>query len=116
VPGKPGGSEHDILQVDPDAVPGLRTAFANALARVDRQLELVDKELRVTSWAKDPVSLGATTVFNNRALDADAGAAVDLLRAYREQLDAAVQNLDMNVAQYQKTEQDNSVGVRTNEG
>jgi hypothetical protein len=115
VPGKNGGSEHDILQVDPDAVPGLRTAFANALARVDRQLELVDKELRVTAWAKDPVSLGATKLFNNRSLDSDYGAAVDMLRAYRAELDTAVQNLDMNVAQYHKTDQDNVIGVRTSE-
>jgi hypothetical protein len=106
-----GGSQDDFLQVDRDAVPGLRGAFVDALARVDRQLELVDKELRVTSWAKDPVSVGATTIFNNRSLDADENAAVDLLRSYREQLDAAVTNLDMTAKQYDTIDSETITGV-----
>jgi hypothetical protein len=115
VPGKDrsdGGSPSDILRVDPDAVPGLRGAFADALARVDRQLELV-KELRVTSWAKDPVSVGATTLFNDRALDAG-DAAVDLLRAYREQLAAAVTNLDVTAREYVQVDSDAITGTGTN--
>lgn len=117
MPGKQkgdGGSQ-DILQVDHDAVPGLRGAFADALARVDRQLELVDKELRVTSWAKDPVSLDATTIFNDSSLDGDENAAVDLLRSYREQLDAAVTNLDMTAKQYDKVDSDTITGVGKND-
>ncbi|TDV41508.1 PE domain-containing protein [Actinophytocola oryzae] len=108
-----GGGQNDILRVDPDAVPNLRGAFADALARVDRQLELADKELRVSSWAKDPVSLGATRIFNDRALDSDAEAAVDMLRSYRDQLDAAVQNLDATAAQYAKTDEENVTGAGT---
>lgn len=113
MPGDRGGDgQNDILRVDPDAVPSLRGAFADALARVDRQLELVDKELRVTSWANDPVSQGASTVFNDRALDSDEDAAVEQLRYYRDQLDAAVQNLDATAAQYSKTDQDNVAGTK----
>lgn len=100
-----------VLRVDRDAVPGLRDAFADALARVDVQLGLVDKELRVTPWAKDPVSLGASTVFNDRSLDSDADAAVDLLRSYRDQLDAAVQNLDLTAKQYQTVDDENVTGA-----
>jgi hypothetical protein len=107
------GGQLDILRVDPDAMPGLRSAYADALARVDRQLELVDKELRVSSWAKDPVSIGATTLFNDRALDADEDAVVDMLRAYRDQLDAVVQNLDATAKQYRKTDDDNVSGTDT---
>lgn len=110
MPGK-HRSQDDILRVDPDAVPGLRSAFVDALARVDRQLELVDKELRVTSWAKDPVSVSATTAFNDRSLDSDADAAVDMLRAYREQLDVAVRNLDVTAAQYKKVDDENVTGT-----
>lgn len=105
-----GGAQNDILRVDPDAVPGLRGAFADALSRVSRQLELADKELRVTPWAQDPVSLGATTTFNERALDSGDDAAVDLLRDYREQLDAAVRNLDATAGQYKKTDDDVTAG------
>jgi hypothetical protein len=114
VPGKHGGgggAQNDVMRVDPDAVPGLRSAFADALARVDRQLELADKELRVTSWAKDPVSLGATTAFNDRALDSDAAAAVGMLRSYRDQLDAAVQNLEVTAEEYTRTDEENVTGT-----
>lgn len=109
--GGDGGSQNDILRIDPDAVPSLRGAFADALARVDKQLEMVDKEFRVTSWAADPVSTGATKIFNDRSLDADANAAADVLRYYRAQLDAAVRNLDVTAAQYAKTDQDNVTGA-----
>lgn len=118
MPGKHGGGggpHNGIIRVDPDAVPGLRAAFADALARVDRQLELADAELRVTSWAKDPVSQGATTLFNDRSVEAERSA-VRTLRAYREQLDAAVQNLDRTAQQYAKTDGDNVHGVGKDEG
>lgn len=117
MPGKNGGggTQNDIVRVDPDAVPALRSAFADALARVDHQLELAEAELRVTSWAKDPVSQGATTLFNDRSVESDRSA-VDTLRAYRAQLDAAVQNLDKTAAQYTKTDGDNVHGVGKNGG
>ena len=105
------GSHNDILRVDPDAVPGLRSAFVDALARVDKQLALVDTELRVTAWAADPVSEGATMIFNDRTLDGDHDAAVTVLRDYRDQLDAAIQNLDVTAAQYTKTDEDNVTGA-----
>jgi hypothetical protein len=115
VPGKHGGGSHDEkLTVDPDAVPGLRGAFADALARVDRQLELADKELRVTAWAKDPVSLGATTSFNDRSVET-AESAVDQLRAYRAQLDAAVRNLDKTAEQYTTVDSETVTGVGNND-
>lgn len=105
------GGQNDILRVDRDAIPSLRGAFADALARVDRQLELADKELRVATWAKDPVSVDSTAAFNNRALDADGDAALDMLRSYREQLDTAVRNLDSTAEQYRKIDEDNVTGT-----
>jgi len=113
VPGKHGGggpSQNDILKVDPDAVPALRGAFVDALAKVDRQLELADKELRVTAWAKDPVSMDATTRFNDRSVES-VKSAVDTLRAYRTQLDTAVRTLDKTAEQYQVTDRENATGT-----
>ncbi|MGB3441244.1 MAG: transcriptional regulator [Actinophytocola sp.] len=118
MPGKHGGGgtqNEDVVKVDPDAVPGLRSAFADALDRVDRQLELAEAELRVTSWAKDPVSQGATVLFNDRSVESDRSA-VDTLRSYREQLDAAIQNLDKTAQQYEKTDGENVRGAGNNEG
>jgi len=122
VPGKHGGGGHqdghqgsdDQFKVDPDAVPALRGAFADALDKVDRQLELADKELRVSAWAKDPVSQGATTMFNDRSVET-AESAVDTLRAYRTQLDVAVRNLDKTAEQYQAVDRENAGDAAKND-
>jgi hypothetical protein len=116
VPGKQGdgGSQNDIFKVDPDAVPALRGAFADALAKVDRQLELADKELRVTAWARDPISQDATTLFNDRSVESMTSA-VDTLRAYRTQLDTAVRTLDKTAEQYQVTDRENATGTSRND-
>jgi len=91
----------------------LRGAFVDALAKVDKQLELADKELRVAAWAQDPVSLDATTAFNERSVDS-ARSAVDSLRAYREQLSVAVSNLDKTAQQYREVDGDSRAGVNRN--
>lgn len=91
----------------------LRGAFVDALAKVDKQLELADKELRVAAWAQDPVSLDATTAFNERSVDS-VRSAVDSLRAYREQLNVAVSNLDKTAQQYREVDGDGRAGVNRN--
>jgi hypothetical protein len=102
-----------MLQVDPEAVPQLRSAFVGALSRVEEQLRLAEQELRVTAWAKDPVSQDAATVFNERSVDT-ATSAVDTLRAYREQLNVAVANLDKTAEQYSAVDQGSESGVIKN--
>ncbi|MCT2586185.1 transcriptional regulator [Actinophytocola gossypii] len=102
----------DILHVDPDAVPMLRNAFADALAKVDRQLTLADAELRVTAWAGDPVSREASVAFNERSVDSRRSA-VDALRAYRDRLYAAVTNLDRTAEQYREVDGDGKANVGT---
>ena len=89
----------DGLRIDEEAVPALRGAFADALSRVDEQLRLADQELRLTAWAKDPVSQDAAVLFNERTADT-AASAIDSLRAYRDQLTVAVANLDKTAEQY----------------
>jgi uncharacterized protein YlxW (UPF0749 family) len=103
------------LFVEPGAVPALRDAFADALARVDREIELADASLRVEAWANDPVSSKATRAFNNRAVD-DAASALDSLRAYRTQLSTAIETLDKTAEQYRASDEDNSVTVGKQEG
>jgi hypothetical protein len=98
--------------VDAGAVPALRDAFEDALAKVDRQIELVSAGLRVTSWANDPVSVKATSAFNNRSVDT-AASALDTLRAYRTQLSSAVEKLQVTATQYDVSEEDNSATVGT---
>lgn len=91
----------------------LRGAFVDALTKVDKQLELADKELRVAAWARDPVSLDATTTFNECSVDSTRSA-VDALRAYREQLSVAVSNLDKTAQQYREVDGDGRAGVNRN--
>lgn len=102
------------FHVEPGAVAALRDAFADALAKVDRQIELAGNDLRVTGWANDPVSATATTEFNHRAVDAD-GSALDALRTYRHRLSTAVDTLDVTADQYQLADEDSSVNVGKNE-
>jgi hypothetical protein len=98
------------LDVNPEVVPALRSAFYDAMTKIDRQLELANNDLRQSSWAQDPISQDATELFNNRSVDPD-GSALDMLRAYRGELEAAVNALDAINRQYQAMEQDNSVTV-----
>ncbi|WP_253889264.1 transcriptional regulator [Actinokineospora diospyrosa] len=100
----------DLLDITPEAVPALRSAFADAKARVDRQLELGETGLRVDSWAKDPVSLDAAGGVNRLTVDSER-AALDALRAYSAQLDTAVHTLDRVAAQYRLLEEDNAATV-----
>jgi hypothetical protein len=112
VPGNHGGGHKaDAFNVDPDAVPGLRNAFADALTKVDRQLEVADRELRLAAWAKDPISQDASVLFNDRSVDADE-CAVDTLRAYREQLDVAVRSLAKTAEQYQVTDDESLANTK----
>jgi hypothetical protein len=101
--------------VEPGAIAALRDAFADALARVDRQIALAGADLRVAGWANDPVSTEAATAFNNRSVDA-AESALGTLRAYRERLTTAVETLDRTAVQYQASDEDNSVTVGGQKG
>ncbi|MGH3760932.1 transcriptional regulator [Actinophytocola sp.] len=112
--GGPNVAPSDALRIDPEAVPALRSAFTDALSRVDEQLRLADQELRIAAWAKDPVSKDAATAFNERSVDTVASA-IDSLRAYRDQLTVAVANLDKTAEQYSAVDNDGQSGVARNE-
>ena len=104
------GADSNQFHVEPGAVSALRDAFADALAKVDRQIELAGNDLRVSGWANDPVSTDAAAAFNQRSVDADSSA-LDTLRAYRTELNTAVETLDATAQQYRLSEEDNSVTV-----
>jgi hypothetical protein len=103
------------LLVEAGAVPALRDAFADALAKVDRQLELAGNDLRISAWADDPVSADATTAFNNRSVDT-AESALGTLQSFRRQLSTAVDTLDRTAEQYRVSDEDSSTTVSKQEG
>jgi hypothetical protein len=117
--GNDHGGQHagsaDSLKIDPEAVPGLRRAFVDALSRVDEQMRLANQELRVTAWARDPISEDAAVAFNQRSVDT-AESALDSLRAYRDQLSTAVANLDKTAEQYAAVDRGSNSGVRKHDG
>ncbi|MCE7005996.1 PE domain-containing protein [Kibdelosporangium philippinense] len=86
----------DGFQFDPQVLPRLHAAFADALAKVDRQIELAKDEL---PWAGDSVSAYAAERFN-----AQQSSALQALQAYRGTLDELVTKLAMSAGQYQQTE------------
>lgn len=100
------------FQFDPQVLPRLHTAFADALAKVDRQIELAKGELRVTAWAGDSVSAYAAERFNARALD-EQSSALQALQVYRAALDSLVAKLSMSAGQYQQTEHDKDATMRS---
>ncbi|WP_156754006.1 transcriptional regulator [Actinokineospora pegani] len=116
-PGNNGGSQGslpgplDVLNVAPEAVPALRTAFADALSRLDAELRLDDLGLRVEQWANDPVSLDAARAVNGLTADDQEKAALLALRGFREQLSTAVHSLDKITEGYRLLEDDNSATV-----
>lgn len=108
-------SDGSGLDVSPDVVPALRSSFFGAMTKIDRQLELANNDLRQSSWAQDPISQDAAEIFNNRSVNPD-GSALDMLRAYRSELEAAVAALDAVGSKYEEMEQDNSVTVSQQPG
>ena len=104
------GGDSNGLDVSPDVVPALRSSFFDAMTKVDRQIELASNDLRQSSWAQDPISQDAAEIFNNHSVNPD-GSALDMLRAYRGELEAAVAALDAINNQYAAMEQDNAVTV-----
>ena len=114
--GSQGQGHGNRLSVDPAAIPALRDAFADALAKVDHQIALAGGDLRISAaWANDPVSVSATTAFNSRSVDSGESA-LSVLRAYRGQLSTAVEALDRTALQYNVSEEDSSATVSKQEG
>ncbi|MEU4801937.1 transcriptional regulator [Actinosynnema sp. NPDC023587] len=95
------------LNVEPSAIPGLRTAFAGALTRLDQQIELAITEVRVRPWAGDPVSADAAERFNERSLESG-DSALNALRDYQRQLKGAMDALTLVEQQYRSIEDDNT--------
>lgn len=93
------------FQFDPEVLPRLHGAFADALAKVDQQIALARTELRVPSWAADSISGYAHERFNARSVDGEANA-LQALEQYRDTLNALVVKLDKGAVKYRDTEDD----------
>lgn len=104
--GSPPPLSH-TLNVEPSAIPGLRSAFAGALTKLDQQIELAITQVRVRPWAGDPVSEDAAEKFNERSLESG-DSALTALESYQRQLKAAMDALVIVERQYQSIEDDNT--------
>lgn len=104
--GSPPPLSH-TLNVEPGAIPSLRSAFAGALTKLDKQIELAITEVRVRPWAGDPVSAEAAEKFNERSLESG-DSALTALENYQRQLKSAMDALNLVEQQYQSIEDDNT--------
>ena len=104
--GSPPPLSH-TLNVEREAIPSLRSAFAGALSRLDEQIELAITEVRVRPWAGDPVSRDAAERFNERSLESGDSALI-ALENYQRQLKSAMDALTLVEQQYQSIEEDNT--------
>jgi len=101
------GVAEDVLQFDPAVVPKLRSAYADALAKVDEQIRLAEADGVVNPlWADDPISQYAGS-----RLTATTETALDALRSYRDALDAMVAKLAQAGTNYHESEQDKDVSM-----
>jgi len=101
------GVAEDVLQFDPAVVPKLRSAYADALAKVDEQIRLAEADGVVNPlWADDPISQYAGS-----RLTATTETALDALRSYRDALDAMVAKLAQAGINYHESEQDKDVSM-----
>ncbi|MEV8437176.1 transcriptional regulator [Actinosynnema sp. NPDC051121] len=104
--GSPPPLSH-TLNVEPEAIPSLRSAFAGALSKLDEQIEMAITEVRVRPWAGDPVSQDAAERFNERSLESGDSALI-ALENYQRQLKSAMDALTLVEQQYQSIEEDNT--------
>ncbi|RKT57542.1 transcriptional regulator [Saccharothrix australiensis] len=95
------------LSVEPTAIPSLRSAFAGALTKLDKQIELAITEVRVRPWAGDPVSADAADRFNDRSVESG-DSALAALQSYQQQLKGAMDALTLVEQQYRSIEDDNT--------
>ncbi|GHH58765.1 transcriptional regulator [Lentzea cavernae] len=95
------------LNVEPEAIPALRSTFSAALIKLDKQIEMAVTEFRVRPWAGDPVSAEAAEKFNDRSI-ADGDSALQALLNYQRQLKTAMDNLNQIERQYNVVEGDNT--------
>ncbi|MBB5805969.1 hypothetical protein F4560_005737 [Saccharothrix ecbatanensis] len=93
--------------MEPSAIPSLRSAFAGALTKLDKEIELAITEVRVRPWAGDPVSREAAEQFNERSLESG-DSALTALENYQRQLKSAMDALTLVERQYQSIEEDNT--------
>ncbi|MFI9811133.1 transcriptional regulator [Saccharothrix variisporea] len=95
------------LHVDPTAIPEAKKVFADALERLDAQLQDADFALRAKNWAGDPVSKETAQKFNQDTFEAGDSAALTAIKEYRKQLEGVVQQLQAIEDNYRRVEGDN---------
>jgi hypothetical protein len=99
------------LNVDPSAIPTLRKAFERALDKLTPQVNQARTDLRVRPWAGDPVSDEAAAKFNDHSVD-HADAALSALEGYQNQLQSAVDALDLVEREYRQMEHGNTARLK----
>ena len=106
-PSEPSYSGQQTLRVDPSAIPGALAAFTAAHERVSKKVKELTA-LPIHPWANDEISTKTAIEFTQRSKGGGANAALECLRGYEQQLDAACTALRNSQEQYQRMEGDNS--------
>ncbi|MFE9744524.1 transcriptional regulator [Saccharothrix saharensis] len=105
------------LSIEPSAIPAARKVFVDALNQLQAKLDRAMTELEARPWAGDPVSRETAERFNQDTFEAGDSAGVQALKAYRDQLEAVVEQLTAIEADYRRVEGDNTASWgRVNNG
>lgn len=96
------------LSIEPSAIPDARKVFVDALNQLDAKLQVAIAQLKAKPWAGDPVSGETADRFNQGTFEAGDSAGLTALKAYRDQLQGVVDQLNAIEADYRRVEGDNT--------
>jgi hypothetical protein len=94
------------LHVEPSAIPEALKAFQDAHERVSAKVRELG-QLPIKDWAGDPVSGETAVQFQQRTNTGGADSALECLKGYQAQLQAAIDSLQGAHDAYVRTEGDN---------
>lgn len=94
------------LHVEPSAIPEALKAFQEAHERVSAKVRELG-QLPIREWAGDPVSNETAQQFQQRSNRGGADSALECLKGYQAQLEAAIKSLQAAHDLYVQVEGDN---------
>lgn len=95
-----------ILRVEPQQIPALRAAFAEAAQTMTDELAQLGRDGDFPEpWFRDPVSVNIKAVYDAMVMHGP-NSAYQHLTAYRDELVRIVDNLTLMQARYDRTESD----------
>jgi hypothetical protein len=104
--------QHDVLRLQPQMISAVRSAFADALSRLNNTLVGLRREGNlVAPWLGDETSRDVAAYYSSRAMDGPQSS-YDALVAYRDELGRIHDTLQQMEADYRRDEAQKAADLR----